>query len=104
VEDFRWRHGAAISVGMVYVAELARLAGHLDDATVDLHREVLTSVGLPTTYTAGRWDQLLAAMRVDKKARGDLLRFIVLDGLARPAILEGPDPALLAAAYAEVNP
>ena len=89
---------------MVYVAELARLAGHLDDATVDLHREVLTSVGLPTTYTAWRCDQLLAAMRVDKKARGDLLRFIVLDGLARPAILEGPDPALLAAAYAEVNP
>jgi len=104
VEDYRWRHGAAISVGMVYVAELARLAGRLDDATVDLHREVLGAVGLPTTYAAGRWDQLLAAMRVDKKARGDLLRFVVLDGLARPAILEGPDPALLAAAYAEVNP
>ena len=104
VEDYRWRHGAAISVGMVYVAELARLAGHLDDATVDLHREVLTSVGLPTTYPAGHWDRLLGAMRIDKKARGDLLRFVVLDGLARPAILEGPDPALLAAAYAEVNP
>ena len=29
-------------------------------------------------------------MRVDKKARGDLLRFVVLDGLAKPAILEGP--------------
>jgi len=104
VEDYRWRHGAAISVGMVYVAELARLAGRLDDATVDLHREVLTAVGLPTTYPAERWDRLLGAMRIDKKARGDLLRFVVLDGLACPAILEGPDPALLAAAYAEVNP
>lgn len=104
VEDFRWRHGAAISVGMVYVAELARLAGHLDDATVDLHREVLGSVGLPTTYTDGRWSSLLSAMRLDKKARGDMLRFVILDGLARPGILEGPDPALLAAAYAEVTP
>ena len=103
VEDYRWRHGAAISVGMVYVAELARLAGRLDDATVDLHREVLGAVGLPTTYAGGRWDRLLSAMRVDKKARGDLLRFVVLDGLARPAILEGPDPALLAAAYSEVS-
>jgi 3-dehydroquinate synthase len=103
VEDYRWRHGAAISVGMVYVAELARLAGRLDDATVDLHREVLSALGLPTTYASGRWDRLLAAMRVDKKARGDLLRFVVLDGLARPSILEGPDPALLAAAYAEVT-
>ena len=103
VEDYRWRHGAAISVGMVYVAELARLAGRLDDATVDLHREVLGAVGLPTTYAGGRWDRLLSAMRVDKKARGDLLRFVVLDDLARPAILEGPDPALLAAAYSEVS-
>lgn len=104
VEDFRWRHGAAISVGMVYVAELARLAGHLDDATVDLHREVLGSVGLPTTYADGRWPALLSAMRVDKKTRGDMLRFVILDGLARPGILEGPDPALLTAAYAEVTP
>lgn len=104
VEDYRWRHGAAISVGMVYVAELARLAGRLDDETVDLHREALMSIGLPTTYADGRWERLLAAMRVDKKARGDMLRFVVLDGLASPAILEGPDPALLVAAYAEVTP
>jgi len=104
VEDYRWRHGAAISVGMVYVAELARLAGRLDDATVDLHREALSAIGLPTTYAGGRWDRVLSAMRVDKKARGDLLRFVILDGVARPAILEGPDPALLAAAYAEVTP
>ena len=101
-EDYRWRHGAAISVGMVYVAELARLAGRLDDATVDLHREALGAIGLPTTYAGGRWDRLLSAMRVDKKARGDLLRFVVLDGVAKPSTLEGPDPALLAAAYAEV--
>lgn len=104
VENYRWRHGAAISVGMVYVAELARLAGRLDDDAVALHRQSLEALGLPTTYTGGRWDQLLAAMRVDKKARGDLLRFVVLDDIGRPTILEGPDPALLAAAYAEVTP
>jgi len=103
VENFRWRHGAAVSVGMVYVAELARLAGRLDDAGVDLHREVLTSLGLPTTYAPDRWESLLAAMRVDKKTRGDLLRFVVLDGIGHPDLLEGPDPAILAAAYAEVT-
>ena len=32
-------------------------------------------------------------MRVDKKARGAVLRFVVLDGLARPGILAGPGPA-----------
>jgi 3-dehydroquinate synthase len=102
VERYGFRHGAAVAVGMVYVAELARLAGRLDDETTARHRSVLEAVGLPTSYPAGRWDQLHAAMRVDKKARGDLLRFVILDRIGRPAILEGPDPALLVAAYGEV--
>jgi len=36
---------------------------------------------------------------VDKKARGAQLRFLVLDGLAEPAILAGPDESILRAAY-----
>jgi len=101
-EDYRWRHGAAISVGMVFVAELARLAGRLDDATVARHRSVLQSLGLPTSYD-GDWDRLLAVMRVDKKARADRLRFVVLDGLAKPRLLEDPDPSHLVAAWHEVR-
>jgi 3-dehydroquinate synthase len=101
-ERFAWRHGAAVAVGMVFVAQLARLAGRLDDATADRHRTILQSVGLPIRYR-GEWPALLDAMRVDKKARGDLLRFVILEGLARPARLEGPDPALLAAAFADIS-
>jgi 3-dehydroquinate synthase len=103
VERYQLRHGAAVATGMVFVAELARLAGKLDDAVVERHRSILTAVGLPTTYRGDRWDQLLAAMRRDKKSRGDLLRFVVLDDVAKPVRLEGPDPTLLAAAYAEIS-
>ena len=77
---------------MVYVAELARLAGRLDEAVADRHREVLASVGLPTAYEGADWAQLHDAMRVDKKSRGDLLRFVVLDGLARAGDPRGPRP------------
>ncbi|MFF7181582.1 3-dehydroquinate synthase [Streptomyces sp. NPDC008121] len=105
-ERYTWRHGAAVSVGMVFAAELGRLAGRLDDATADRHRAVLGSLGLPLTYRADAWPELLRAMRVDKKTRGDLLRFIVLDGPGpgRPGVLEGPAPDLLATAYREVSP
>jgi 3-dehydroquinate synthase len=101
-ERYRWRHGAAVSVGLVFAAELGRLAGRLDDDTADRHRLILTSLGLPVTYDADALPQLLEYMSGDKKTRAGVLRFVVLDGLAKPGRLDGPDPSLLAAAYAEV--
>lgn len=101
-ERYRWRHGAAISVGMVFAAELSRLAGRLSDAAAQRHRDILTSLGLPTTYRGGAWPQLLATMQRDKKSRGGMLRFIVLDDIARPTVLQAPDESLLFAAYQEV--
>ncbi len=103
VEEYRFRHGDAVAIGMVYVAELARLAGRLDEPTSKLHREVLASVGLPTAYRPRVWPALREAMSVDKKARGARLRLVVLDGLARPGILDHPSEQLLWQAYQEVS-
>jgi 3-dehydroquinate synthase len=102
VEDFRVRHGAAVSVGMVYAAALARRIGRLDDATALRHAAMLGALGLPTRYRPDVWPKLYDAMRMDKKARGDRLRFVVLDGLARPAVVDAPDDGVLEAAYEEV--
>jgi 3-dehydroquinate synthase len=102
-ERYRWRHGAAVSVGLVFAAELGRLAGRLDDATADRHRTILTSLGLPVDYDADALPQLLEYMAGDKKSRAGVLRFVVLDGLAKPGRLEGPDPALVVGAYSEIG-
>ena len=101
-ERYQWRHGAAVAVGLVFAAELGRLAGRLDDETAQRHRSILEALGLPVSYDADALPQLLEAMLGDKKTRAGVLRFVVLDGLAKPGRLEGPDPSLLAAAYAEV--
>ncbi|HEU5472826.1 MAG TPA: 3-dehydroquinate synthase [Actinophytocola sp.] len=101
-EDYRWRHGAAVSVGLVFAAELARLTGRLDDATADRHRSALESIGLPTRYQADALPELVEIMFTDKKTRFGVLRFVVLDALAKPGRLEGPTPELLAAAYTAV--
>ena len=50
----------------------------------------------------GAWPQLLATMQRDKKSRGGMLRFIVLDDIAKPTVLQAPDESLLFAAYQEV--
>ena len=103
VERFAWRHGEAVSVGMVFAAELGAAAGRLGPDVVARHRSTLTAVGLPTTYVRDRWPALLEAMRVDKKSRGSTLRFVVLDGLGAPRLLEGPSEHLLAAVYERVS-
>ncbi|GGF23480.1 3-dehydroquinate synthase [Subtercola lobariae] len=102
-ERYQWRHGAAVAVGMVFAAELGRLTGSLSDEAVDRHRRILESLTLPTTYPVGRWNTLLAAMQRDKKARGAMLRFIVLDDIGKPTVLTGPETSLLFAAYQEIG-
>ena len=79
---------------MVFAAELARLAGRLGGGRGDRHRAVLASLGLPTLPRRRLAATLLRRpCGVDKKTRGDRLRFVVLDGLGRGRrCLEGPDP------------
>jgi 3-dehydroquinate synthase len=102
VENYHIRHGEAVAIGLVYAAELSRLDGRVGRDVTDRTRSILESVGLPTAYRKEAWPELRDHMRVDKKARGAKLRFVVLDGMARPAILENPSEELLEAAYREV--
>ncbi|WP_238012250.1 3-dehydroquinate synthase [Dactylosporangium sp. AC04546] len=102
-QRYRWKHGHAISVGLVYAAALGRLTGRLSPEVGARHRAILELLGLPVSYPAAAWPELHAAMRVDKKARGSMLRFVVLDGLGVPGTLEGPSDELLAEAYEDVT-
>lgn len=101
-ERYQYRHGAAVSVGMVFAAELARSVGRLDDATVERHRNILEGIGLPVTYQGDRWATLLDGIRRDKKNRGEQLRFVILESQGKPVIYDVPDESLLFAAYQEI--
>lgn len=103
-EHYRWRHGRAVAVGMVFEAELAHAAGLLGADAVARHRRILSSVGLPTSYDGATLDELLEVMARDKKNRDGHLRIVVLtdrDGLPyAPVRLEAPAAADLETAYA----
>jgi 3-dehydroquinate synthase len=114
-QDYAIPHGEAVAIGMMFAASVARLTGRLDPATAQRHGAILAAVGLPTHLPAGRpggppegdldgtWRELRNAMAVDKKARGQRLRLVVLDGLASPAILADPPEDLLRRAFDEVT-
>ena len=99
---YKWRHGAAISIGMVFVAELAHLNGRLSIDAVKRHRDLLAKLGLPVDYPAEKWPQLLANMQIDKKSRGGNLRFVVLDEIGKPTIMHAPTEEILFAAFQEI--
>ncbi len=103
LERYRFRHGDAVAIGMVFAAEVARLAGRLSPADVALHRRLLTSVGLPVSYPHAAWPRLREVMSLDKKSRGDRLRMVILDGVGNPVILDSPPESLLAQAYEAVS-
>jgi 3-dehydroquinate synthase len=102
-EGYRIPHGHAVAIGMVFAAGLAKAAGLLDGEALMRHKVCLAALGLPTSYDETAFPELLELMRIDKKARGSVLRFVVLDGIGKPVMLEDPDAVMLEAAYREVS-
>jgi len=93
------RHGEAVAIGLAFAARLARDLGRVGDEVVDEHDEVLDALGLvrrlPDSYDD---DELIEAMRHDKKARHDL-RF-VLAGAEGFSLVDDVDETVVRSALA----
>lgn len=102
-EQYQWRHGNAVAVGMMFIAHLAHERGLIDAELVEKHRRILDSIGLPTTYRPGQFRDLYEAMTHDKKNRDGMIRFVALTGVGETTRLEGPSTEELEAAYAAIS-
>ena len=96
------RHGECVSIGMIFIAELAFSLGLMKKDLLESHRQILTNLSLPVSYAGNTWEPLFAIMKIDKKTRGDLLRFVVVTEIAKTQRLEGPTETSLRAAYEKV--
>ena len=81
-------HGDAVAVGMRFAARLAVRLGIAGPALVDAHDRLLASLGLEPRGPFPGADDLLAALRMDKKYAGGV-RFVLLEDLGRPRVVEG---------------
>ena len=99
---YKLRHGEAVSIGLVFAAELSQILRGLDQEVVIEHREILESFNLPISYPKSRFQNLLKNMQVDKKVKNGRIRFIGLDGIAKPVWLEEVSKADIAKAYERI--
>jgi 3-dehydroquinate synthase len=89
-----WLHGEAVGCGMLLAADLSARLGLVDASLVPRLRTLCQRAGLPvqapplSVLPIDRW---MALMRVDKKAEGGEIRFVVIDGLGRAAMRPAPD-------------
>ena len=99
LSKYSLRHGECVSIGMAYIAYLSERLGIITSDIRALHIETLSGLGLPTSYKEAEWPELLAAMKVDKKSRGNTLRFVVITEVGKTQRLENPIETELHAAY-----
>lgn len=102
-ENYTWRHGRAVAVGMMFIAQLSHTRGLIDAALLQTHSDILASVGLPTTYEACHFDELYAGMTHDKKNRGGHIRFVALSGIGQTTRIEDATIEEMQAAYAAIS-
>ena len=100
--QYSLRHGECVAIGMAYIAHLAAETGVMNPLLVAEHLDILKNFGLPTSYSAAQWPELLAAMKLDKKSRGATLRFVVISEIGQTQRLENPIESALIAAYEKV--
>lgn len=88
VTGYAWAHGQAVGFGLLAAASLSQRLGLLDGGTVEEVGALVAAVGLPTRLGALDPHALWTAMGTDKKWRDGRARFVLLEGLARPTVVE----------------
>jgi 3-dehydroquinate synthase len=86
-----WLHGEAVGCGMVMAAELSRRLGLVDAAFAERLKTLVARAGLPIRGPDLGADRYLELMRVDKKAEGGEIRFVVIDAPGRASMRAAPD-------------
>ena len=91
-----WLHGEAVGCGMVMASALSVRLGLMPAVFAERMRSLIARAGLPVVaprMPAGQWLEL---MRVDKKAEGGEIRFIVIEALGRANLRSAPDAVVCA--------
>ncbi len=82
----RFLHGEAVAIGMVGAAMISQHLGLLPQAVVQRQGELLRRFDLPTGCSGVDIGKVLQAMELDKKVRGERVRWVLLADIGQPVI------------------
>src|SRR5690242_9908279 len=90
VTNYRhFRHGEAVGYGMLVAGELSRNLGLLDAGELQLLRDAVSLCGPLPRADKLDIDQIIRALKHDKKSVGGQINWVLLEGVGRPKIVEG---------------
>jgi 3-dehydroquinate synthase len=87
----QWLHGEAVGCGMVMAMQLSRRLGLVDEAFVQRVTALIARAGLPVVGPALGAERYLELMRIDKKAEGGEIRFVVVEKPGVAGVRGAPD-------------
>jgi 3-dehydroquinate synthase len=85
----RFTHGEAISIGMAAAAKIARILRMPAEEVEKRPESALSAAGLPTRLMGVETRPIIEAMRLDKKAVGGKLRFVLPLSIGRVVVKDG---------------
>jgi 3-dehydroquinate synthase len=89
VTHYAWLHGDAVGIGLLLATRLSVRLGLCDEALLKRVDGILQTIGLPRTLGALDPQAIYDAMATDKKWQSGKSRFVLLEGLGKPRLVEG---------------
>ncbi len=102
LSDFQLKHGQAVAVGLVAAATLGAKLGECDPSLIERVERALETQNLPTRMSGFTVDEVLQAMRHDKKSAEGRLRFIVPEAPGAAKIVSDVSQEIVGKAIAKV--
>jgi 3-dehydroquinate synthase len=81
VSNFQLKHGQCVAIGMIAAARISSRMGKLDESDVTRLTELIRKAGLPTEMPDLKMEDIIQAMKHDKKVEQDKIRFVLLKSI-----------------------
>jgi 3-dehydroquinate synthase len=85
------RHGEAVAIGMDFAGRLSVKLGLMRDGELKRQRDLLASLGLETSMPDLGQEEILDALRRDKKVEGGSVRFVLSTGIGKTPVIKPID-------------